>query len=511
MQKRCIINLLAFSLLWPITKAELSKNIVKDGTCENWNQNRPGSSAWNYLAVRNKDWKFSKDENGNILTPQIHSQLLAKTGVLKPEKKDVHSGKLALRAKGSFYLAPQKSREADYKTSDGTEYIVNFWVKGNGAAKVYMHVYGEDKPHAKIVSCEGKPQKDKWTQIKEVIKVYGKGAKSIYPRISLSEEMLVDDIFIGKHLKDDETQLIEIDPEYDERIAFAAKRKGAIIIDGNPNDKAWEKAIAFGGFRSYYAQSFMVSNQTRFKILFDDKNLYFLFEADLPDATSVLSEISGKPHKNKDGSLKDKSKDAYTARHSIELFLQAPGTSRYCQFVASLDGYKHDGAGKDWNGKWEFATSAVQDKWYLEMRIPAEDFKLESIEDMKEWRLNVTRSKESNYSTWAAVGGAFHNPYSFGRMITSPYAEWEKQAEAGIEYREKSIQREATAIGLSFKARLELINAFKKSTKAESAKSQLNWQETTKSYSQVAFLEKACKSMESIIKFKTYFKEKGRK
>lgn len=511
MQKFFIVPFLLFGYFLSLAICGRSQNLIKDGAFEKWNSNIPGSGGWDYLVVRNKNWQFSKDENGNLITPAIHSQLLGKSGILKLEEKDVHSGNKALRGKGSFYLAPTKARSAQYKTDDGTEYLVKFWVKGDGIAKVYMHVYGEGKPLAEIISYEGKPQKDKWTQIKETIKVFGKGAKSVFPRISLSKEMLVDDIFIGRIAKNTQMSLAEEDPECDARIAFAYERTDAIKIDGIPNEKAWKKAPAFGGFRSYYSQAFLVPLKSNFRILRDDENLYFLFESALPDAASVLNELKSKPLKNKDGSLKDKSRDVYTARYSIELFLQAPGNAAYCQFVASLDGYRYDGTDKnkaDWRGSWKFATSVKGDKWFTEMRIPAKDFNLKSIEKMKEWRLNAAVNYEGNYSTWAAVGGDFHKPYSFGRMITSSYNDWAKLTKEGLETRIARIQRNAIKQGLSFSS-LEGVKEFKKSINNESCKGKADWKKITKAYLQIAFMERACKSMESIIKFRKYFNGKG--
>jgi len=94
--------------------------------------------------------------------------------------------------------------------------------------------------------------------------------------------------------------------------------------------------------------------------------------------------------------------DTFSGRESIEFFLQAPGQSSYRQIVVSLDGYRYDSTGMEpsWNGTWESAVGVAEDRWFLEMRVPAQDLGVPRVAPAEGWRLNLCCDQATGSSTW---------------------------------------------------------------------------------------------------------------
>ena len=156
--------------------------------------------------------------------------------------------------------------------------------------------------------------------------------------------------------------------------------------------------MPFSGFRLHQELTLLAPEQTFFRALYDEKSIYLGIEVMLPDARQVLEDLKANPFRDSAGNPRDKTGDIYTDRHSVEVFIQPPGQSRYVQYVVSLDGYRYDGVGMEasWNGQWTYGISAEKDRWFLEMMIPAADLKIERVTSKEGWRLNIIRNKESN-------------------------------------------------------------------------------------------------------------------
>ena len=470
-----------------------TQNLVRDGGIEKWNEVSPGSGIYDSLTLKRK-WQMSTTENGNLLVPSIFSQLAANDFIMKMETTDVFSGKTSLRFNGAAYL--EKASEDAYKTRSGDIYVVRYMVKGKGTTTMYLTVYGGGA--AQILERKGTPIADKWTMIEERILVGGASPTTIYPRLTASEEMLIDDVFVGRELREDETVDAAMVPkECSERIAFASPMANAPVIDGKLDDECWKSAVPFSGFRLHSDNTCLAPQQAFFRVLYDENNLYFGIEIMLPDAERVLEKLKENPLKDKLGKPMDKTSDVFSGRQSVELFIQPPGQERYIQCVVSLDGYRYDGVGMDasWNGKWTYGISVGKDRWFLEMMIPASDLKLEKIPSTEGWRLNVTQNTEAMYSTWSATGNNFHNPFAFGTLVTKDFSQWrkEKLQEWGV-VRKKATEK-ADKSGLSFADRLERIEQFTKTLPAKTDGDKLDWETVTKVYAQMNFVDAVYRSM----------------
>ena len=485
-----LTKILALASLWAGTGAwsdiALTPNLVPDGGMEQWREVPPEEPRFNEL----KRLRVSYTGTGKILMPSGYEQ--GGISVVQREEKDVCSGKYSLRLKAdSFYM--YQPFEGAYAARRGDVYVVRFMAKGQGSATMYLTVYGGGAAYT--LEQKGAPVPDKWTLIEQRILVGGASPDRIYPRLATSAEMLIDDVFIGRVLREDEASAAKKVPkEYDERVAFAPAAAAPPVIDGKLDDECWKAAVPFSGFRLSHEQTLLAPDQACFRALHDEKAIYLGVEMALADAERVLNDLKSKPLKE------DTSGDFYTARHSVEIFLQPPGQGRYIQCCMSLDGYRFDGTGPNeadaaWNGQWKHGVGAAKDRWFLELMIPASDLNLDRIASAEGWRLNLVDNRDGNYATWAAVGNNFHNPFAFGAMVTKDFPRWRREKNQEWTAVRKKLSEQADTPGLNFRERLERTKEFSAALPAPADETQMDWQAITRSYALMNFVDAAYRAM----------------
>ena len=261
---------------------------------------------------------------------------------------------------------------------------------------------------------------------------------------------MIDDVSVVRVLREDECSSVPVPADAQERVAFASEADGRIVIDGKLDEPAWSRAVPWAGFRPFQNQLALAAMSPKFRALFDADNLYFGIEIPLNDCALALRELQSRPLL--DGAGKPLAKaDTYTNRESVDLFVQPPGQSQYWQFAASLDGYRYDGAGMDgaWNGTWESAVSAAGDRWFLEVRIPSKDMRVERLKPGGEWHINICSNSRNGISTWTAVGQAFHNPGGFGKLIIDDYAKWRQERPQRLLEARSRILKQAERAGMA--------------------------------------------------------------
>lgn len=462
----------------PVGAEELGPNLVRDGGLETWNEIGQGQGGWDYLTVTLKGWTFSRTDTGCLLTPAVFSQSAADKGVCERAEGDVHGGRYALRFSGGMYLNAV-TPEA-YNTSEGQEYVVRYWVKGTGDTTLYMHVYGEGGPSAEILSRQGQPEPDRWTQMQERLRVTGKGASTIYPRLTASAAPLVDDIFIARVLRAEDLVLTAVEPDTAVRVALAPLTAAPPRIDGRLDDACWPGALAYGGMRWLDNEQVLAPLQAAFRVLQDGSALYFGLQFPEPGADEILAALQQAPPAS--------ALDTYQGRHSLEIFLQPPDTAAYYQLVYTLDGVRYDGRGMQaqWNGTWEAAVTAGEQGWTVEMKVPVHDLGRERIQPGEEWGFNLCWNREANYSTWSAVGYRFHNPFAFGRLIMSDWKQWAQACTAAWQEQAADLARRGPAVGLPVEPRLSQLG--KAATTAKPEAEPRSWEDLTRAYGRVQFV-----------------------
>ena len=499
-----ILPLLGLAFV-PLSGTELTGNLIADGGVEQWTAIGPDGAAgswWNTL----RGLEMTHDEKGRVLKPMILSQPYS-TQAIKQETQDVHGGKNALRLKGGVYLHP--SGPEAYKTQEGDVYIVRYWAKGEGKTEVALCVYGDARgtvlQNILPIETKGSPTRAEWSLIEKRFQVTARAPFSVYPHLSASEEMLIDDIFMARVLREEERRLVPIASDCQERVAFATETDGKITIDGKLDEPAWGQAIPFSGFRSMGDQNFLAAIQPSFRVIFNASVLYFGIEIPLANARQVLDDLKSQPLLAK-GQPRSKT-DTYSGRESVELFLQAAGKGSYRQLVVSLDGYRYDGSGMDgaWNGKWEYAVAVAEDRWFLEMKVPVQDLGVEWVAPAEGWRLNLCVHPSNGAVTWTAVGVNFHNPAAFGKLIAQDFAKWRDQQPVVRARKKSEILQAAGSCSILYSNRLASIDASAVAPAGGDGKIQ-DWEAVTRAYSRMDYIGDAYRCVEEEVRYGNFFK-----
>lgn len=483
--------------------ADLTDNLITDGGIEEWETVRPSGTpgSWWLHLKQHKDAAFTYDAEQNILMPKVFSQSAGLKG-MQLEAADVHGGKHALRLRSGIYL-----RSKSVPLADGDIIVTRFWVKGTGMAQIYPHVSGDAQ--AMILETKGKPAADRWTMVEQRILIAGPKPGTMAFRLVATEEALIDDIFAARVLRPGDIKLAAVADDLQERVAFAAEAGGEIKVDGKLDEPGWTRAVAFSGFRHHEEQTLLAPVQPSFRVLFDRDNLYFGIAVTLPGARQVLEQLKREPLLDKAGKPLPTT-DTWNGRHCIELFLQAPGQSGYRQLAVTLDGYRFDSTGmdKEWNGTWDFAVFAADDRWFLEMKIPALDLGVQEVAPAEGWRLNICNS---GASTWSAVGSNYHYPFAFGALIARDFSRWHaEKLKSWMELRQTTAA-EAGKLGLDFGERLDRADAFGRSLSAVADGQALNGDAVTRQYMRVNFADAAWRGMDAELMHARFFINKSDK
>ena len=168
-------------------------------------------------------------------------------------------------------------------------------------------------------------------------------------------------------------------------------------IDGLINDSAWQQVSWGGGdFRQLQPDAGGIpSVQTKFKILYDAKNLYIVVRNLDPDPSKIVSRMSRRD--GFDGDWVEVNIDSYYDKRSA------------FSFTASVSGVKGDeyvsNNGDNWDTSWEpiwyLKTSIDAEGWIAEMRIPLSQLRFadkpEHIWGIQFTRLFFRNQERSNW------------------------------------------------------------------------------------------------------------------
>ncbi len=199
-------------------------------------------------------------------------------------------------------------------------------------------------------------------------------------------------------------------------VVFASKIKQPVIIDGVLDEPFWKNALKIGNFLDIYDNSKLASPQTYFQVVYDEENVYFGITGMEPNIPEVIKEPFPR--------------DSWPRGTSIEIFLDTNSDrATYYQFATNLGGGIFDSYNKDtkWNGNWKIATKVYSDRWTIEIAAPFSNFNIERVDTGMRWGLNICRNREGGLqysSSWAPVGGDFHNPGKFNALIFGDFDDW---------------------------------------------------------------------------------------
>jgi hypothetical protein len=172
------------------------------------------------------------------------------------------------------------------------------------------------------------------------------------------------------------------------------------VIDGLLNDDAWNQVEWTGGdFRQVNPDKGKPATvQTKFKILYDAKNLYAIFRCYDPEPAKIVRRMSRRD--SFDGDWVEIHIDSYYDKRTA------------FSFTTSVSGVKSDeyvsNNGDDWDASWDpiwwTKTSIDAEGWIAEIRIPLSQLRFANKEDLI-FGLNVQRRffRNQENSRWQYI------------------------------------------------------------------------------------------------------------
>jgi hypothetical protein len=170
-------------------------------------------------------------------------------------------------------------------------------------------------------------------------------------------------------------------------------------IDGKPGDVVWKKVPWEGNFiQRQPNEGDKPSQDTAFKVLFDEKNIYVLIRATDTEPEKIVRRMARRD--NLDGDWVGIEFDSYhDHRTSFSFMVNAAG-------VKGDQAITEDGGNSDenWDPIWYVKTAADEEGWYAEMRIPFSQLRFASKDKMT-WGLQVMRNlfRKEERSFWQFI------------------------------------------------------------------------------------------------------------
>lgn len=201
-----------------------------------------------------------------------------------------------------------------------------------------------------------------------------------------------------------------IDPEAFQALAVRLPPGRAPRIDGRLDDAVWSLAPAQGHFIQREPRFGMRSTErTEFRILYDDRRLYFGIWAFDSDARGIrASELKRDAGLRKGDQIKIVIDTFHDHRNAFYFSTNPLGAYKDAQSVENGRTINYD-----WNAVWQNETSVDEHGWYAEIAIPLSQLRFHGTPGDQVWGLNVCRiiirKNEETYwvpypREWSSVG-----------------------------------------------------------------------------------------------------------
>lgn len=170
-------------------------------------------------------------------------------------------------------------------------------------------------------------------------------------------------------------------------------------IDGLMNDSCWNQVEWKGDFIQIQpSENKPPSQQTSFKILYDDNNLYVFIRAFDTEPKKISRRISRRD--NFDGDMVSIQIDSYYDQQTAFSFTATAAGAKGDEAITQ-DGNNWD---ESWNPIWYLKTSIDEKGWCAEMRIPLSQLRFGNKEEHV-WGIQLTRQifRLEERSTWQFI------------------------------------------------------------------------------------------------------------
>ncbi len=208
------------------------------------------------------------------------------------------------------------------------------------------------------------------------------------------------------------TDIQQIDPETFHAIAVRLPEGRAPKIDGRLDDDVWQLAPAQGRFIQREPRFGWASTErTEFRILYDDKTLYFGIWAfdDEPEKIRA-SEMKRDSQLKKGDAIKITIDTFHDHRNAFYFSTNPLGARKDANSVEEGRTVNYD-----WNAVWQSRTSVDARGWYAEIAIPLSQLRFKGGPGETVWGLNlcriIVRKNEETYwvpfpREWQSIGFA---------------------------------------------------------------------------------------------------------
>ncbi|MCE1197914.1 MAG: carbohydrate binding family 9 domain-containing protein [Marinilabiliales bacterium] len=179
---------------------------------------------------------------------------------------------------------------------------------------------------------------------------------------------------------------------------LAEKCRSEIVLDGDPDEPAWEGPWEGGFVQREPYENKQPSQDTQFKVCFDDEFIYVAIKALDTAPDSIVNRLSRRDKMDGDvvGILFDSYHDRRTA---FAFFVSASG-------VKTDQTFSEDGAVEDltWDPIWYVKTRKHTWGWCAEMKIPLTQLRFEKGSG-KIWGMDVLRTlfRKNELSLWQPI------------------------------------------------------------------------------------------------------------
>ena len=206
------------------------------------------------------------------------------------------------------------------------------------------------------------------------------------------------------------------DDDFEIRVYPAPRAEGPITVDGALDEPCWEQAPLVGGFTRHDRPE-LVDVQAFFRVLYDDRKLYFGVTCDEPLMDKMIPVAQAR--------------DAHAVfgGESIEFFVDPNHDhSDYYQFAVNSAASMYDSHKTDpnWNADIVAGVTLGEDGWTLEFAIPWEDLGVTPARGTV-IGFNLCRNRQignsRQWSNWSQTKANFHDPERFGHLVLSPTPE----------------------------------------------------------------------------------------
>lgn len=171
-------------------------------------------------------------------------------------------------------------------------------------------------------------------------------------------------------------------------------------IDGNLDDVAWNQVSWGGGDFTQRSpdDGAVASVQTKFKILYDAKNLYVAFYNIDSEPEKIVNRMSRRD--GFDGDWVEINIDSYNDKRTAFSFTSSVSGVKSDEYISN-NGNNWD---SNWDPIWYLSTSIVEDGWIAEVRIPLSQLRF-SDKPEHIWGLQFTRRffRNEEKSNWQYV------------------------------------------------------------------------------------------------------------